>query len=193
MRKLLTFTLLAASLFAQKKPITLETLNEGGRGGGGGRGGAATWAPDGKSFVFRQGRSLMLYDPATKTSKELVSTDAMDSAAVKGPPEDGPVDWTNRRASLGGMQWSQSGKELLYMTGGDIFLVHVDATAAADPNSPRWTQITKTPQIEYEAKLSPDAKAVAFRRGYDLYSIDIASGKETRLTKGGTETLRNGT
>src|SRR5580704_5735733 len=192
MRRFLLFTLLASSLFAQKKPITLETLNEGGRGGGGGRGGAANWAPDGKSFVFRQGRSLMLYDPATKSSKELVSTDAMDAAAVKGPPEDGPVDWTNRRASLGGMQWSQSGKELLYMTGGDIFLVHVDAAAGADANG-KWTQITKTPQIEYEAKLSPDSKAVAFRRGYDLYSIDIATGKETRLTKGGSETLRNGT
>jgi dipeptidyl-peptidase-4 len=192
MRRFLLFTLLASSLFAQKKPITLETLNEGGRGGGGGRGGAANWAPDGKSFVFRQGRSLMLYDPATKSSKELVSTDAMDAAAVKGPPEDGPVDWTNRRASLGGMQWSQSGKELLYMTGGDIFLVHVDAAAGADANG-KWTQITKTPQIEYEAKLSPDSKAVAFRRGYDLFSIDIATGKETRLTKGGTETLRNGT
>src|SRR5271156_1232126 len=147
MRKLPLFTLLAASLvspslFAQKKPITLETLNEGGRGGGGGgRGGGSTWAPDGKTFVFRQGRSLMIYTPATKSSKELVATDAMDAAAVKGPAEDGPVDWTNRRASLGGMQWSQSGKELLYMTGGDIFLVHVEDA--------KWEQVTKTPQIEY--------------------------------------------
>ena len=51
----------------------------------------------------------------------------------------------------------------------------------------------KLREIEYEAKLSPDSKAIAFRRGYDLYSIDIATGKETRLTRGGTETLRNGT
>ena len=185
MRKVLLFTLLSASLFAQKKPITLESMNEG-RGGGGGRGGgAATWAPDGKTFVTRQGRSLAIYNPATKTSKDLVSTEAMDAAAVRGPVEDGPVDWTNRRASPGGMQWSQSGKELLYATGGDIFLIHVD--------DGKWDQLTKTPEIEREAKLSPDAKSVAFRRGYDLYAVDVATLKETRLTKGGSETLRNGT
>jgi dipeptidyl-peptidase-4 len=190
MSRFLLFTLLAAglapSLSAQKKPITLETLNEGGRGGGGGgRAGGSMWAPDGKTFAFRQGRSIMIYSPATKASKELVSTDAMDAAAVKGPPEDGAFDWTNRRASAGGMQWSQSGKELLYATGGDIFLVHAD--------SGKWEQITKTPEIEREAKLSPDSKMVAFRRGYDLYAIDIVTGHENRLTRGGTETLRNGT
>jgi dipeptidyl-peptidase-4 len=32
---------------------------------------------------------------------------------------------------------------------------------------------------------------VAFRRGWDLYTVD-ASGKETRLTRDGTDTLRNG-
>src|SRR5882724_10375270 len=111
MRKFLLLVLLAGSVFAQKKPITLESMNEGGRGGGGGgRGGAPTWAPDGKTFLLRQGRGLAIYNPATKTSKDLVSTEAMDAAAVKGPTEDGAVDWTNRRASAGGMQWSPSGK-----------------------------------------------------------------------------------
>src|SRR5260370_30964693 len=86
----------AQKSFAQKKPITLESLNEGGRGGRGG--GAATWAPDGKTFLFRQGRALMIYDPAAKSSRELVATDAMDALAVKGPAEDGPVDWANRPA-----------------------------------------------------------------------------------------------
>jgi dipeptidyl-peptidase 4 len=185
MRKVLLLILLAATLFAQKKPITLETMNEG-RGGGGGRGGAqAVWAPDGKTFLTRTGRSLAIYNPATKTSKDLVSTEAMDAAAVKGPNEDGPVDWTNRRASNGGMQWSQSGKEILYSGGGDIFLIHVDTG--------KWEQLTHTPEVEREAKLSPDSKTVAFRRGYDLYAVDTASGKETRLTRGGSETLRNGT
>src|SRR5258708_36680186 len=33
---------------------------------------------------------------------------------------------------------------------------------------------------------------VAFRRMFDLYALDIASGKETRLTRDGSETLLNG-
>ena len=66
--------------------------------------------PDGKSFIFRQGRSLMLYDPATKTSKLLIDTTPIDAAAVNVPAEDGPTDWTNRRARVGGMQMSGDGK-----------------------------------------------------------------------------------
>src|ERR1019366_4047124 len=78
---MLKFTLclvLAASAFGQKRPITLDSMSQGGRGGGGGRGAAApTWAPDGKTFVFRQGRSLAIYDPATRRSKDLVAVEAM--------------------------------------------------------------------------------------------------------------------
>jgi dipeptidyl-peptidase-4 len=184
MHRLTLLLLLSVSLFAQKKPITLETMNQGaGRGGRGG--GAANWAPDGKAFLFRQGRSLMIYNPATKTSRELVSTEAIDAAAIKPPDETGPFDWTNRRARVsGGIQWSDSGKEILYESSGDLFLIHVDTG--------KWDQITKTAEIELDPQLSPDGKMVAFRRGYDIYSIDIAAQKETRLTTGGTPTLING-
>jgi len=183
-----TILLLAASAFAQKQPITLETLRTGGRGGGG-RGGAGmagppTWMPDGKTFLFRQGRSLSLYDPATKTSKLLIDTTPIDAAAVTVLLDDGPTDWTNRRAHLGGLQLSSDGKFILYTAGGDLFLIHTDTA--------KWEQLTKTPVAELDAKLSPDARTVAFRRGWDLYTVDVASAKETRLTHDGTDTLRNG-
>jgi dipeptidyl-peptidase-4 len=185
---MLKFTLcllLVASAFGQKRPITLDSMNEGGRGVG--RGGAAvTWAPDGKTFVFRQGRGLRVYDPATRSSKELVDVDAMDAAAaaVNSPPTDGPFDWTNRRVRAGGLQFSSDGKELLYAGDGDLFLVHVDTG--------KWDQLTKTPVAEVAPKLSPDGKMVVLRRGWDLYSIDVATHKETPLTTHGAETLRNG-
>jgi hypothetical protein len=68
MTQLSILLLVAASAFAQKQPITLETLSAGGRGGGRGGAGFAgppTWMPDGARFVFRQGRRLMRYGPAT--------------------------------------------------------------------------------------------------------------------------------
>jgi dipeptidyl-peptidase-4 len=108
----------------------------------------------------------------------------MDDAAVAVPHEDGPFDWQNRRERSGGLEFSASGKELLYPSGGDLFLIHVDTA--------QWQQLTKTPVTETDAKLSPDGKMAAFRRGQDLYTVDAASGKETRLTLNGTETLRNG-
>ena len=185
---MLKFTLcllLAASAFGQKRPITLDSMNQGGRGGG--RGAAApTWASDGKTFVVRQGRSLAIYDPATRSSKDLVAVEAMDAAAaaIEVSPAGLPFDWTNRRVRAGGLQFSSDGKELLYTTGGDLFLVHVDTG--------KWDQLTKTSVAEVDPKLSPDGKTVVFRRGWDLYSIDVASRKETPLTSHGAETLRNG-
>jgi dipeptidyl-peptidase-4 len=182
------FLLITLAAAAGKKPITLETLNQSGRGGardGAGVAGPPTWSPDGKTFVFRQGRTLMIYDPATRTSKSLLDTTSIDAAAMTPPAADGPVDWTNRRTRLGGMSFSADGKQLLFTAGGDLFLIHIDAG--------KWDQLTHTPVAELDAKLSPDGKIVAFRRGWDLYTLDAATGKETRLTRNGSETLRNGT
>ncbi|MEO8597809.1 MAG: S9 family peptidase [Candidatus Solibacter sp.] len=186
MKKVALF-LLAVAAFAQKQPITLETLGAGGRGGGRGGAGAGAplaWMPDGKTFLTRQGRGLSLYDPATQSGKPLIDTTAIDAAAVPVPVDEGPVDWTNRRARVAGPQVSFDGKTMLYTAGGDLFAIHLDTA--------KWEQLTKTPVAELDAKLSPDSRMVAFRRGWDLYTVDIASGKETRLTKDGSDTLRNG-
>ena len=188
MRTLLLFLLPAVLVVgqekpAQKKPVTLENMG-GGRGGRGGDFAAApVWAPDGKTFAFRQGRNLMLYNPATKSSKEILSLEPLDAAAVR-PPAEERFSWDNRRLRPAGMEWSASGKELLYVSSGDLFLIHADTA--------KWEQLSKTPIAEQDAKLSPDGKMVAFRRGWDLYTLEIATKKEVRLTSDGSDTLRNG-
>ena len=178
-RLILFLFLLVAPVFGQKKPVTLESLKAVKHEAEG----APTWAPDGKTFLFLKDNSLRIYDPAKETSRELVSTDALDLAAVKGP-EEGAFGWTNRYVESGGVEFSGSGKEVLYSTGGDLFLIHVDTG--------KWEQLTKTAEAEEDGKLSPDGKMVAFRRASDLYTLEIASGKETRLTLDGSDTLLNG-
>ena len=180
MRVALTL-LLAVAAFAQKKPITLETLREvAGRE----RPGAPVWAPDGKAFTFVRGRELMLYTVASRSAKTLMSIEDIEAAAVKPDAGSGPFDWTNRRARTGDLQWSADGKALLAVAGGDVFLIH--------RANGRWEQLTRTPAVEVDPKLSPDGSRVAFRRGWDLYVLDVASKKETQLTTGGSSTLRNG-
>ncbi|HEV3329597.1 MAG TPA: DPP IV N-terminal domain-containing protein [Bryobacteraceae bacterium] len=173
--------LLALAAFAQKKPITLATVDEMAQRE---RPGAPVWAPDGNSFVFRQGRNLMLYRIASKSAKTLVALDDLDAVAVKPPAGDGPYDWTNRRARTGDLQWSVDGKTLLTVEGGDIFLIHAETG--------KWDQLTSTAAVEIDPQLSPDGSRVAFRRGWDLFTLEVASRKETQLTSGGSATLRNG-
>jgi len=173
--------LLAAAAFAQKRPITLATVNEVGSRE---RPGPPVWAPDGKAFAFLQGRSLMLYSIATRSAKILVDLDDLDAAAVKPAPGDAPFDWTNRRVRTGDLQWSADGKALVAAAGGDVFLIHTETG--------KWDQLTKTAAVEIDPKLSPDGSRVAFRRGWDLYCLEVHGKKETRLTAGGSATLRNG-
>ncbi|HLK49615.1 MAG TPA: S9 family peptidase [Bryobacteraceae bacterium] len=181
MSKLGFALLLASAALAQKKPITVDTLREAARERD--VPGPAHWAPDGKTFAFEQSRVLRLYLPVGKTSRLIASLDAMDDAAV---PETGdlPMEWTNRRARTGGIEWLPDGKSLLYSGRGDLFLIHVE--------SGTWDQLTKTPEAEIDPEVSPDGNQVAFRRGSDLYTLDLATRKEKRLTTSGTPTLING-
>ena len=170
-------------LFAQKKPVTLETLLERGGGGRGAGGGNPVWSPDGKRFAYLRGSQVMLYDAPSKSDKELLSLEPLQKAAVQVPDETA-FDWQNRRVSESSLEWSESGKEILLSVRGDLFLWHVDTG--------KWDQLTATPVPERDPKLSPDATRVAFRRGHDLYDMEIASKKITRLTSDSTGTLWNG-
>jgi dipeptidyl-peptidase 4 len=125
----------------------------------------------------------MLYDVAAKREKELLSLDPLEKAAVA-PPESQRFDWQNRRVNENSVQWSDSGKELLLSVRGDLFLLSLD--------SGKWEQLTATAEPEHDPKLSPDGARVAFRRGHDLYSMDLVSRQITRLTEDGSATLLNG-
>ena len=125
----------------------------------------------------------MLYDVAAKQEKELLSLDPLQKAAIP-MPEALRFDWQNRRVSEDSLQWSDSGKELLLSVRGDLFLFTL--------GSGKWDQLTATAEPEHDPKLSPDGARVAFRRGHDLYSMDLASRQTTRLTEDGNPTLLNG-
>jgi dipeptidyl-peptidase-4 len=53
-------------------------------------------------------------------------------------------------------------------------------------------KLTETPEKEINPVLSPDHAFVAFTRNSDLYTINLASGKETRLTSDGSDVILNG-
>lgn len=54
------------------------------------------------------------------------------------------------------------------------------------------TRLTRDTMDEKNPTLSPDGKRVAFTRNNDLYSVEIASGKETRFTNDGSDVVYNG-
>jgi dipeptidyl-peptidase 4 len=169
----------ALCLFAQKKTITIDTLMEQHPE----HAVHAVWAPDGKRFVYFQSGEVMLYDAAAKSEKMLLSLDPLEKAAIP-IPEPRRFDWQNRHVSEDSLEWSHSGKQLLLSVRGDLFLFSLDSGS--------WKQLTATPEAEHDPKMSPDGARVAFRREHDLYTLEIAGLKLTRLTDDGGATLLNG-
>ncbi len=143
----------------------------------------AVWSPDGRQFAFPQAGTLYLYDVAAKSRRDLISLSVLSSAATTvAEPE--AFAWQNRGVEERDVQWFPSGDALLVSAGGDLFQLRLTGGQPA--------QLTATRERESDPKLSPDGRRVSFRRGDDLYTLEIASRKVTRLTRGGTETIRNG-
>jgi dipeptidyl-peptidase-4 len=135
------------------------------------------WHPDGKRLVFlrRSGETSSLYalDPSNGETKLL-----LDGTKTLMPGE------KPRPLPLGSSAWLPDGDTLLVPASGDVFTVDVrKGTVRA---------LVATPDPEEYAEASPDGKRVAFVRKGDLWVVEVATGRETRLTQGGSETLLNG-
>ncbi len=172
-----TLVLCLTAFAAEKKPVTLETMTPPPHRP------AITWSPDGKRFAWIDEKAIWQYDVASKKKQQLVSLGPMEDKAIK-PTNPEEFNWRNRRVSEHSFQWSSSGGEMLVSVAGDLFLLYVD--------SGKWEQLTATSEPEHDPKLSPDGHFVSFRRGHDLYSLEIASKKVTRLTEDSSATLWNG-
>src|SRR5438876_4315675 len=171
--------LLSFAARAQKKPVTIDAITAERNVP---RSAPVQWAPDGKHFAWLEEKELWLYDVAARREKRLVNLADLDAKAVKSALPD-TFDWRNRHVSKQLFAWSDSGKEILISTSGDLFLLH--------PDTGKWDQLTLTAAAEQDAKLSPDGRFVSFRREHDLYSLEIATEKLIRLTHDGSETLLN--
>ncbi len=167
-----------AAIAQQKKPVTVDAI------GGSARGVAESvrWSPSGVSFALSRGGNLSVYDVATNKQRDVIALSKLDSAAARtSTPK--ITDWTNRRVSERDIQWFSDNRHLLVLSGGDLFVV--------DSEKGSFEPLLHTPDDERDPRLSPDNKFASFRRGHDLYAVEIATKKITRLTSDGSDTLLN--
>jgi dipeptidyl-peptidase-4 len=142
------------------------------------------WMDDGQRYTFVDANGDLIVEDATTGRRETLVAAAslvMPGAQTPLPIED--------------YEWSADERKLLIFTNtqrvwrdntrGQYFVWDLDRRTLAP--------ITTQPGWQMFAKWSPDNARVGFVRDNDLYVVDLATGRETRLTRDGSEQIINGT
>ena len=139
------------------------------------RPGQRSWSPDGKRLLYlwdEKGdhkEALWTLDPETGRQEVLVRLDDLKQG--------------EEEFNLAAHEWSPRGDSLLLVSKGDLYLFPLDTPA----NSRKLRRLTQTDAAEESPGFSPDGSRIAFVRDFDLYTMDVATGRETRLTTDGKE------
>ena len=147
----------------------------------------AHWMNDGQRFTFIRENGdrtdLVAEDARTGETRVLV-----DGARLVAPGATAPI-------AIEAYEWSADERKLLiYTESQPVWRQNTRGKYYVfDLATQRLSPISTTPGWQQFAKLSPDATKVGFVRDNDLWVVDLASGRETRLTRDGSETIINGT
>ncbi len=150
------------------------------------------WSPSGATLAYLRtdGRGsdheLWLYNPTTRRSSFFLrASDLREGEEIVSPEERMLRERT--RGARGGITsffWSPDGGSVFIPLSGDLFKVEVSRKAI--------THVLNTPEAEFDPKVSPDGKHVAFVRDGELYVRNLATGVEKKLTTGATQKIKNG-
>ena len=146
------------------------------------------WMADGQRYAY-------IDYPASGVTN-LVAADAqtgrptviVDGTRLVPPGATKPIE-------IEGYQWSADERKLqIYTESQPVWRQNTKGKYYVyDLASGRLAPVSTAPGWQQFAKLSPDATRVGFVRDNDLWVADLASGRETRLTRDGSETVINGT
>ncbi|WP_149195282.1 S9 family peptidase [Luteimonas suaedae] len=200
MRPLLTAAVLmlaaTATAFADDRKLTLEAIT----GDAALSGPTLTKpkiAPDGSRVTFLRGKDedrnrldLWEYHVDSGQTRLLVDSQVLLPGEETLSDEEKARRERQRIAGFSGIvdyHWAPDGQRLLFPLGGELYLYDLTKQGADAVR-----QLTDGGGFATDPKLSPKGGYVSFVRERDLWVIDLASGKELRLTEDGSDTIGNG-
>ncbi len=154
---------------------------------------AARPTPDGKAVLFLRARarvprmSLYEFDIATGKTHELLTPEQVLRGAEEHLSPEEKARRERMRVSVGGFtsfQLSEDGALVLLGLSGNLYLL--------ERASGNVRELPTGGGPVLDPKFSPDGKRVAYVRGHDVHVLDLATGRETAVTTGGSERLTHG-
>ena len=154
-------------------------------------------APDGSRVTFLRGKDsdrnqldLWEYDIASGQTRLLVDSRVVLPGGEQLSDEEKARRERQRIAAYSGIvdyQWAPDARSLLFPLGGELYLYDLGKQGSAAVR-----QLTHGEGFATDPKISPKGGYVSFVRDRNLWVIDLASGKQVRLTADGSETIGNG-
>ena len=154
-------------------------------------------APDGSRVTFLRGKDsdrnrldLWEYDVAGGQTRMLVDSRVLLPGEETLSDEEKARRERQRIAGLSGIvdyQWSPDATTLLFPLGGELYLYDL-AKSGADA----VRRLTDGGGFATDPRLSPRGGYVSFVRERELWVIELASGREIRLTFDASDTVANG-
>ncbi|MCR6663705.1 MAG: S9 family peptidase [Luteimonas sp.] len=154
-------------------------------------------APDGSRVTFLRGKDsdrnqldLWEYHVASGETRMLVDSRVVLPGEETLSDEEKARRERQRIAGLSGIvdyQWAPDSQRLLFPLGGELYLYDLSKTG-----SDAVRKLTDGGGFATDPKLSPKGGYVSFIRERELWVIDLASGKEVRLTHDASDTVANG-
>ena len=154
-------------------------------------------APDGSRVTFLRGKDsdrnqldLWEYDVASGQTRMLVDSRVVLPGEETLSDEEKARRERQRIAGLSGIvdyQWAPDSRRLLFPLGGELYLYDLSKSG-----SDAVRKLTDGGGFATDPKLSPAGGYVSFVRGRELWVIDLASGREIRLTHDASDTVASG-
>ncbi|MEX0939227.1 MAG: S9 family peptidase [Pirellulales bacterium] len=169
---------------SSKLPITFETLY--GRDGVRFSGDVASgmqWLPDGQHYTQRKDGRLWKVHAATGRAEPAPRDPDVIADALS---ELSGIDSRDaRRLAQNALRSANEQHRAAVVTHrGDLYYVTLDGSEAK--------RLTDSAVEDELATFSPDGRQVAFVRQFDLYVVDVETGRERRLTEDGSSLVRHG-
>jgi dipeptidyl-peptidase-4 len=158
-----------------------------------GRPTSAKPTPDGKAVLFLRSEprspKLRLYefDVASGKARELLTPEQVLKGAEEHLTAEEKARRERMRISVGGFtsfHLSEDGAHVLLSLSGKLYVLERTGDKVQELQTGTGTIL--------DPKFSPDGKQVAYVRDNDVYALDLATQKETRVTTGGSDKLTHG-
>ena len=154
------------------------------------------WSPDGKLLSYAQPaggtppkmevRAIDLAHPEGE-ARLLVDSEKLQELLPPSKKKASQATGLGRIAPQQ-YQWSPDGKDLLFPSDDNLYWFDL----ATQKEKALLAERTGADAAISSAKISPDGHWVSFVRNHDVWAVELASGRETQLTFGGSEDVLHG-